>query len=209
MADAQALPVTGLWSVAMALPLMIPAFIPDVSPFLIQQGVVVFFFSFPTLANFQRMTRFIISALGIQGSKSPIKKVYTMLGSVTALVHIGIVLYTVLNSGEDLTLWRVYVPNYSAIQRDQPNIMTEAALFFIQNDYVIINFVVLLLGLHVFSLEPASSTKRPTGSLTTLVGIMIVFGAGAGLAYVLHSKEDRQDSSSKVFEKDLKLEVPR
>ena len=193
----------------MALPLMIPAFIPDASPFLVQQGVVVFFFLFPTFSSFQRLARFTISTLGIRGPKSPIKRVYAILGLVSALVHTGIMLYTILSPDADLSIWRVYFPNYNAIQRGQPNIMTEAALFFIQNDYVIINIVVLLLGLHVFSLEPISSTRRATRSLAILVGVMALFGAGAGLAYVLYSKEDRQDASSKISEKNLDLEGPR
>ena len=192
----------------MALPLMIPAFIPDVPPFLIQRGVVAFFFAFPTLSGLQRVVRSVISVTGIQGSKSPVKRTYVIIGLVSSMVHVGIALYATLMPDLELSLSRVYVPNYNAIQRGQPNIMTEAALFFIQNDYVIINVVVLLLGLHVFSLEPTSANKRTTGSLLTLVSIMAIFGAGSGLAYVLYSKEDRQDAS-KISGKNLKVKVPR
>ena len=208
-ADAQALLVSAFWSIVMALPLMTPAFIPDVSPFLIQRGVVAFFFAFPTLSGLQRVVRSVISVTGIQGSKSPVKRTYVIVGLVSAVVHVGIALYATLTPDLDLSLSRVYVPNYNAIQRGQPNIMTEAALFFIQNDYVIINVVVLLLGLHVFSLEPTSANKRTTGSLLTLVSIMAIFGAGSGLAYVLYSKEDRQDASSKISGKNLKVKVHR
>ncbi|KAI1381397.1 hypothetical protein F4677DRAFT_402892 [Hypoxylon crocopeplum] len=192
--EAQALPFTAVWSVALALPLMLPALV-NASVFQIQNGVVIFFLTPPAFVVFHRFAKAAITKTNFQAFKQPSKIAYWIVGAVSALVHIGIAVYSMSSADADLTLSRIYIPHYSAVQRGEPNIVTEGALLFIQYDYVIINIVVLILGTYILQFEPALLAKSAGGKeragtpLLIFLGIFAVFGAGAGLAFVLYCKE--------------------
>lgn len=192
--EAQALPFTAVWSLLLALPLMLPALV-NATPFRIQQGVVIFFLTPPAFVAFHRLARAAVSKTRYRGNMVPSKVAYLIVGTVSALVHIGIAVYAVLSPAPDVSLSRIYIPHYNAVQRGQLDIVTEGAMIFIQSDYLIINIVVLLLGTYILRFEPAlvvKSTrtyKRVDNLLLSFFVITTTFGAGAGLAFVLYCKE--------------------
>ena len=197
--EAQALPFTALWSLLLPLPLMLPALV-GASTFQIQDGVVLFFLTPPLFVGFQVLVSATISKMSYKGSVKPARIAYLIVGTASALIHLGIALYAIFSPVSNMSFGRVYFPHRSAAERGQSNIMTEGALLFIQYDYVIINIIVLILGTYVLRSEPVflgkspSQNVRASGSVLALVGISAIFGAGAGLAFVLHCKERRLDS---------------
>ncbi|KAI6086553.1 hypothetical protein F4821DRAFT_125767 [Hypoxylon rubiginosum] len=199
-AEAQALPFTAVWSVLLALPLMLPAVV-NASPFQIQNGVVIFFLTPPAFVFFHRLTKAIVTKTQFKASRKPAKIAYWIVGSVSALVHVGIAVYAMFSPAEDVSLSRIYIPHYNAVQRGHSDIVTEGALLFIQFDYVIINIVVLILGTYILCFEPALIVKPVSGKdragspLLAFLAITGIFGAGAGLAFVLYCKEHWLDSA--------------
>ncbi|KAI1780607.1 hypothetical protein F4818DRAFT_11836 [Hypoxylon cercidicola] len=195
-AEAQALPFTAVWSVLLALPLMLPALV-NASPFQIQNGVVIFFLTPPAFVVFHRLAKAVVA----KGSTKPSKVAYWIVGSVSALVHVGIAVYAMFSPASDVSLSRIYIPHYNAVQRGHSDIVTEGALLFIQFDYVIINIVVLILGTYILRFEPALIVKSISGKdragspLFAFLAITAIFGAGAGLAFVLYCKEHWLDSA--------------
>jgi hypothetical protein len=197
--EAQALPFTALWSLLLPLPLMLPALV-GASTFQIQDGVVLFFLTPPLFVGFQVLVSATISKMSYKGSAKPARIAYLIVGTFSALIHLGIALYAIFSPVSNMSFGRVYFPHRSAAERGQPNIMTEGALLFTQYDYMIINIIVLILGTYILRYEPVFLAKSPgekvraSGSVLALVGINAIFGAGAGLAFVLDCKERRLDS---------------
>ncbi|KAI2617407.1 hypothetical protein GGR54DRAFT_641058 [Hypoxylon sp. NC1633] len=194
MAEAQALPFTAVWSFVLALPLMLPALV-NASVSQIQNGVVIFFLTPPAYVLFQRLAKTVISKTQFQGFRRPSKTAYWIVGAVSALVHVGIAVYALSSTSPDVSLSRIYIPHPGAVQRGASSIVTEGALLFIQFDYVIINVVVLILGTYILQFEPALIAKSAGGNdrfgapMLAFLSISAVFGAGAGLAFVLYCKE--------------------
>ncbi|KAI1759487.1 hypothetical protein GGR53DRAFT_527235 [Hypoxylon sp. FL1150] len=199
-AEVQALPFTAFWGALLALPLMLPAVV-NASPFQIQNGVVIFFLTPPVFVLFHRLVKAIFTKTQFKLSKKPANIAYWIVGSVSALVHVGIAAYAIYSPAADVSLGRIYIPHYNAVQRGNSDIMTEGALLFIQFDYVIINIVVLILGTYILCFEPALIVKPVGGKdqagnpLWAFLAITAVFGAGAGLAFVLCCKEHWLDSA--------------
>ncbi|CAJ2505544.1 Uu.00g129380.m01.CDS01 [Anthostomella pinea] len=194
--EAQALPFTALWGLLLAIPLMTPALI-DAAPFRTQDGVALFFLAIPAFSGFQYLASFVISKINYRGAQKPVQLAYRIVGTVSGLVHVGIVTYALTSDAANTSLFKIFILNHSAVQNDS-DIMTQAALLFIQSDYVIITVVVVLLGIYTWYPEPVSGGKATAdgqgaaGSLIKLVGVMSTLGAGAGLAFVLHDKEGRK-----------------
>ena len=197
--EAQALPFTALCSLLLSLPLMLPALV-GASVFQIQDGVILFFLTSPLFVGFQVLVNATVSKMSYMGSVKPARIAYLLVGTVSALIHLGIALYAIFSPVSNMSFGRVYFPHRSAAERGQSNIMTEGALLFIQYDYVIVSIIVLVLGTYILRAEPVFLAKSPSekvrasGSVLVLVGICAIFGAGAGLAFVLHCKERRLDS---------------
>lgn len=179
---------------------MLPAVV-NASPFQIQNGVVIFFLTPPAFVFFHRLTKAIVTKTQFKASRKPAKIAYWIVGSVSALVHVGIAVYAMFSPAEDVSLSRIYIPHYNAVQRGHSDIVTEGALLFIQFDYVIINIVVLILGTYILCFEPALIVKPVSGKdragspLLAFLAITGIFGAGAGLAFVLYCKEHWLDSA--------------
>ncbi|KAF2966189.1 hypothetical protein GQX73_g7378 [Xylaria multiplex] len=183
--EAHALPFTAIWSLLLALPLMVPALL-GASPFQIQKGVITFFLLTPCFSAFQNMVREMITWTGYTGTTRPVRLAYSIVGGISALIHVCTILYVTIYAEDSLSLSRVYVPHPSNIQLGQPDVLTEASLLFIQYDYIIIHIVVVLLGIHA---ALNGITVGGTRSLLTTTTIIGVLGPGAGLAFVLDSME--------------------
>ncbi|KAI3343480.1 hypothetical protein F4824DRAFT_9670 [Ustulina deusta] len=191
--EAQALPFTAIWSLFLALPLMIPALL-GASPFQVQKGVIAFFLLIPCLSAFQSMVRGTMTRTGYSVATRPVQLAYSIVGGVSALIHVGIILYVSIYATPSLSLSRVFIPHPGSIQRVQPDILTEAALLFIQYDYLVIHAVVALLVIHT-ALKIISS--RSLKLLLTTTAVTGGLGPGAGLAFVLYSIENQEDAQMK------------
>ncbi|KAI1185854.1 hypothetical protein F5B17DRAFT_441499 [Nemania serpens] len=163
--EAQALPFTVLWSTILALPLFIPALV-TASPFWVQQGVVAFFFAFPLFSAFQAVARLAIAKTKYNGVSRPIQLAYSIAGAISALIHVSIIFYVTKGNAHSLSLSRVFIPHPGNIQLDQPHVLTEAALLFIQYDYLIIHAVVALLAFYSAYYGP---TRTSVGGLKALL----------------------------------------
>jgi hypothetical protein len=197
-AEAQAIPFTALWSLLLPLPLMLPGLI-RASPSLVQLGVVFFYLTPPMLVAFQDIAAGVISRYHYRGATTPIRASYVIVGAVSGLVHVGILLYAATSSQPNMSIGRVYFPDYAAVQRGDPEITSEGTALFIKYDLMIIHIVVLTLGAYIFGKESQflakTETERihATGSIWRLALIVAAFGPGAGLAFVLYSKETHID----------------
>lgn len=180
-----------MWSVILAFPLFIPALVTT-SPFWVQQGVVAFFFAIPAFSAFQAIARVTIAKTRYNGVARPIRLAYSIAGGISALIHVGIILYATKSGNPSLSVSRVFVPHPSNVKIDQPHVLTEASLLFIQYDHIIIYTVVALLGFYAAYYGPTRKEVGGLKSLLALTAITGILGPGAGLAVVLCSLEERE-----------------
>lgn len=192
VAEAQALPFTAIWGLFLIIPLMRPAAIHATT----QQGTVIFFLGPLFYVAFHQIVKSIFARTNYRGSMRPAKVAYFIVGAASAIVHVGVAIYAMSSlSDSNVSLSQIYIPDDSAVQRGQLNVVTKGALQFIQWDNVMLNTVALLLGSYVLCFEPVLRAKssrrneRASTLLSSLVGITFIFGAGAGLAFAFYCKE--------------------
>lgn len=205
--NTQALFLAAMWSMLSSLPLLMPGVLGTAAPFGLEDGVVIWFFSPLVLSALEALTRSLLPPSSKPCSRwvtaRPAAAVYSLLGVVSAAVHVGVVWRTYRSP--DLTWGRVYVPNHSVVQPG-PAILIEGAMLFIQYGYLIFQLSVLALGAYVFlsnqHLAARAPTKKLKGgrSMIALASITAVAGPGAGLAWLLVIEEsfvDAEDPTTK------------
>lgn len=196
--EAAAFPWTAALSIALELPLMLPALLGG-SGADVQRGIVLFFLGPLGFTVFQAGAAWIAAAAGGSRSSSKrgsgagtIKAAYWVLGAVSGATHIGCVVWAL--SGKDGGLGglaRLFVPNDGAVYAaGTEGLLTEAAFLFLQWDYVIINVTVLLLGAHLLATRrPREASDGPAGSILAMVLLTVTGGPGVGLAYAANYEE--------------------
>ncbi|KAL7783241.1 hypothetical protein V8C37DRAFT_415081 [Trichoderma ceciliae] len=190
--QAQALPLTALWSIIISLPLLLPAAL-GASPFDIQDGVVVWFVGPLVLGLFQDLASMLFSSDKYRGIKRPVTLAYWIVGLFSAMIHIGVAVQAYM--APELSWSRIYWPNHAAVVAGSPTFMTEGAMLFMQYDHVVIYLCVLGMGLYMLGLERTltASTfgeKMQAGwPMAKLTVITATAGPGAGLAWLLCHKE--------------------
>ncbi|KAI1410707.1 hypothetical protein F5Y13DRAFT_167185 [Hypoxylon sp. FL1857] len=187
--QAQALPFTALWSVFLSLPLLVPALL-GAEPFRIQDGVVVWFFAPLAVGPFQDLVSGLISRCSsfYKGFRSPVTVAYGIAGTVSAVVHLGVITRILQSPG--LSWSRIYWPNPSAVQPGL-TLINEAALLFIQFGHMAVSLSVLAVGIYTLGLAAKSSAERSraSGPIFTLILIEAIAGPGAALAWLLSRRE--------------------
>lgn len=173
----------------------------NATPSTIQVGLVQYFLTPALLVLFQylaRTTLFSHASLMPRSIAQPVKAAYLLVGSASALIHLGIVSYVLFwgNAG-DLSLPSLYLPDCTIVQPGRDNALTAGALLFFQWDFIIIGLTVVCHCIFLFwqgSAEVAQRHGLSSGgiplSVTTVVLLTLVFGPGAGLAFELWSRED-------------------
>ncbi len=198
-ADAQALPLTAVWSVLISLPLLVPGAI-GAEPFTVQDGVVVWFFTPFFLTLFHELASSLFSRLSFKGFQNPVQLAYGIVGVVSAIVHVGVAAYAFYSLEPNVSWSRIYWPNHSAVQRG-PTFMTEGAMLFMQYDHVVIYLTVFglaiyLLGYDKLLLADSPAERLKAGRRLLILGsTTLILGPGAGLAYLLCAKESDEDAA--------------
>ncbi|XXG95518.1 hypothetical protein Hte_001782 [Hypoxylon texense] len=191
--QAQALPFTALWAVALSLPLLAPAVL-GATPFQIQGGIVVWFFSPLAVGPFQDLVSALISRLGFpKGIRCPVTVAYCISGLASAAAHLGVVSWAFFSP--DLSWSRIYWPNHGRVQQG-PDLLTEAAVIFMQYGHIVVQFCVLTLGIYILGFK----RLRIGHPVLMLVVVMAIAGPGAGLAWLLCQSEKQMattDAKSK------------
>ncbi|KAL6861989.1 hypothetical protein J3F83DRAFT_716808 [Trichoderma novae-zelandiae] len=150
--QAQALPLTALWSIIISLPLLLPAIL-GAKPFDIQDGVVVWFFGPLSIGLFQDLVSVLFSGKSYKGIRTPVTLAYWIVGLASAVVHIGVAVWAY--TAPELSWSRVYWPNHAAVVPDTPTYMTEGAMLFMQYDHVLIYLCVIGMGFYMLSPQKA------------------------------------------------------
>ncbi|KAI1141247.1 hypothetical protein F5Y05DRAFT_255595 [Hypoxylon sp. FL0543] len=199
--QAQALPFTALWSVLLSLPLLAPAVL-GAEPFRIQDGVVVWFLAPLAVGPFQDLVSALISRCSsfYRGFASPVTVAYSIVGLVSAAVHLGVLARIFQSPG--LSWSRIYLPNPTAVQSG-PTLINEAALLFIQFGHLAVSLSVFALGIYTlgFVAKPPAESSRGKRFVFMLVIIEAIAGPGAALAWLLSSRE-RETSTADSRSKD-------
>jgi len=189
-----------------SLPLLLPTLLwTDADAALrIQYGIVLWGLGPLTLGLFQDFIgSFVTSGPTYKLFSKPVTATYWILGISSAIIHVGcIAVAPQLIPG--LTWSRIYCPNHS-ITVPGPTLLIEGATMFCQYDYIVISLSVLALGFYMFRAQSATAVKsldnNATSPMLTLSIVTLLFGPGAGLAWLLCDKEkksEQQDSSVKV-----------
>lgn len=182
--QAQALPFTALWVVALSLPLLAPAVL-GATPFQIQNGIVVWFFSPLTVGPIQELVSALISRLGFsKGMASPVTIAYCIAGSVSAAAHLGVASWAFLSP--ELSWSRIYWPDHGRVQQG-PDLLTDAAVIFMQYGHIVVQLCVLTLGIYTLGYE----RLRTGHPVLMLVVVMAIAGPGAALAWLLCRSEEQ------------------
>lgn len=186
----QTLPFVASWAVVTNLPLLVPS-IMGASAFIIQLSVVVWFF-LPLATGFighyigAFPTRFRLLSTG-----NPVLIGYGIVGVTSAIIHLGVGLwiYHTPEIGWNVIYW----PAYSAV-KSGPNLLLQGGMLFCQYGYMSLWSSVITLAVYIIGPDrraPKSpSTHRPASHhIVSLIGVMIIFGPGAGAAYLLYNLE--------------------
>lgn len=163
--------------------------------------MVAFFFAFPLFSAFQAVARLAIAKTKYNGVSRPIQLAYSIAGAISALIHVSIIFYVTKGNAHSLSLSRVFIPHPGNIQLDQPHVLTEAALLFIQYDYLIIHAVVALLAFYSAYYGP---TRTSVGGLKALLATTVItgiLGPGSSLAFVLCSLEEGENPTKSAVSK--------
>jgi hypothetical protein len=198
--EAQALIFTAIFSLLLLpVPLLVPAALHAAPPY-IQLGLVLYFLTPAIFVLFHNVTSNAISKYDCPSPgwfAQPVKATYLLVGSASALTHLGIVSYVHFwTDARDLTLVSLYLPNHTIVQKAKEDILTAGALLFSQWDFIIINLTVLCHGIYLLRQRSPGVQKRrqSVGRIVFTMAILTaVLGPGAGLAFVLWSEEDRVD----------------
>lgn len=202
--EAQALPLTAIVHLLLQASATLPARL-GASPSGIQNGIVLYLAGAFVFTGFQAL-----ASRGMAHSPvfhQPVKAAFRITGTISAVVHVGIVLYgsmPSLNLNPSLSLARIYLPRPPGVlEQAQASRMplTEAVHLFLQYDYIIVAVTVLVLGAHIMRNKTPDSKQHlhgsSSGSEWTLVVLTAIFGPGAGLAYACcHDGDDLVEPGS-------------
>ncbi|KAL7942032.1 hypothetical protein V8C42DRAFT_333412 [Trichoderma barbatum] len=197
--QAQALPLTALWSIVISLPLLLPAAF-GAGPFDIQDGVVVWFFGPFLLGPFQDLISVLFSGENYKGIHKPVILAYWIVGLFSAVAHVGVAVWAY--TAPELSWYRIYWPNHAAVIADSPTYMTEGAMLFMQYDHVLIYLCVIGMGLYMLSPQKAVTAPflgervRAGWPMAKLTAITAVAGPGAGLAWLMCHREGELDAAA-------------
>ncbi|KAL2132713.1 hypothetical protein VTI74DRAFT_3451 [Chaetomium olivicolor] len=150
--EAQALLFSAIFSLLLPVPLLLPAALHATPPD-IQVGLVQYFLTPALLVLFQTLA---CTALFLYASSSPswiaqpVKAAYLLVGSASALIHLGIVSYVLWTDATSLSLVSLYLPDPTIVQAGEENILTAGALLFFQWDFIIISLTVMCHGIYLF-----------------------------------------------------------
>ncbi|KAG8164271.1 hypothetical protein KVR01_006189 [Diaporthe batatas] len=186
--EAQAVPMTALWSLLLPIPLLMPA-ISGATPFQIQNGLVIYFFTPILFAMFHTAAGFASSRMSVStfpGFVQPVRTAYEVVGVASAVIHFGILAYALSSTEPGVSLTGLYYPDSSTVQRAGSSILRAGGLLFSQWDVLITTLATLLLAVSRQQSDPGSRI-----SAWTLTGITAALGPGAALAYALWNEEDR------------------
>ncbi|RYC58728.1 hypothetical protein CHU98_g7475 [Xylaria longipes] len=187
---AQTLPFMAIWTVLTNLPLLVPG-VMGASPFIIQISIVVWFF-LPLAAAFVHNR---INTLSTSGrprrASNPVVIGYGIVGSASAIVHVVVGLWT-CNSSE-MSWIRMYWPAYSAV-KPGPSLLLQGATLFCQYGHMslcssVIALAAYTVGRDYFGAKSSFGTARAGRLVVSVTVIMVVFGPGAGAAWLLCMRE--------------------
>ncbi|OTB03635.1 hypothetical protein M426DRAFT_12353 [Hypoxylon sp. CI-4A] len=199
--QAQAIPFTALWTLAISSALLLPAALgADTSR--LQDGVAVWFLGPLTGGLFQDLVSSLIArSRGFyKGFSNPIVVAYSIVGLVSAATHISVM--TLVFQSPELSWTQMYLPNPFAVQPG-PNLIQEAGHLFIQFGYTFISLSVLLVGIYTLrsrNTSNAQSKKNGLGAVLTLATIEGIAGPGAALAWFL-CKREREHTAATLSKK--------
>ena len=117
---------------------------------------------------------------------NPVSASYILNGVFSTAAHLAILIYTVVAPGAGLR--RSYIPDFGAVQPRQVNTYIEGTHLFIQLDVIVTALVVLILGAQMLG-DGKRANVKSGGSFGVLLGISLVLGPGAGMAYAAYAKE--------------------
>jgi hypothetical protein len=195
-AEAQALPITAIFNWLLPLVMFIPGLTSLPAP--TAQRIVACWFLTPLLfPGFQNLLVRILSSSPSSTTRlatKPVSTAYAITGTISGLLHLAVVLAVIFAPpAAELSLARVYIPDFSAVQWGQANTLTEGAHLFIQLDFWLTIVLVLILGSYMVY-EPVGGTAERTGeSVSVLAGVTVVCGPAAGMAYAAYLKESRAE----------------
>ncbi|KAI1798787.1 hypothetical protein F4811DRAFT_161926 [Daldinia bambusicola] len=184
--QAQALPFTAVLQV-LVVPVVVAPYILGANLTQLAYCIVAYFMS-PLIAGpIHDMLSGLIARTG-KIFRSPAVLSYYIVGISSAVVHWAVVLFTLLSP--ELSLFTIYVPNPSLVQRGSPTQIAESGHHFIQYGYLFFNITALILGRYVFTLDKAVAQKaHGNHPLLTLGTITAIGGPGAGMAWILIKRE--------------------
>lgn len=191
--QAQALPFTSFFTILLSVPLLLPGVV-GTNPFTVQNLMVLWFFLPLALGPFQDLVASFFAADARKTSTaSPVITAYWVAGAFSAAVHICVVVWAWLAPG--LSVSRVYWPDHALVQPGEVHALLEGAMLFMQYDLVVISLCVAALGAYMLGFErvlaaPSAEGKFREGlPLLTIVGVTLVGGPGAGIAWLMCVKE--------------------
>lgn len=198
--QAQALPFTSFFTILLSVPLLLPGVV-GTNPFTVQNLMVLWFFLPLALGPFQDLVAsFFSSAPGARKTStattttSPVITAYWVAGAFSAAVHLCVVAWAWL-APAPLSVGRVYWPNHALVRPGETHALLEGAMLFMQYDLVVISLCVAALGAYMLGFErvlaaPSAGAKlREGGPLLAVVGVTLVGGPGAGIAWLMCVKE--------------------
>jgi hypothetical protein len=194
-AEAQALPFTAIWNWILPILMFLPAW-TSLPPTQAQLIVATWFLTPLFFPGFQMLASRALSKLSYKGISKPTTVAYAITGFVSAILHIGLVFSVIFSADPDVSLGRVYIPRFSAVQWGQTNTLVEGAHLFIQLDFWMTILLVLILGIYMIREPIVGQKARSNQSVWTLVAVTGICGPGAGMAYASYLKETRVESAT-------------
>ncbi|KAI1211226.1 uncharacterized protein F4807DRAFT_458799 [Annulohypoxylon truncatum] len=203
--QAQALPFTALCMLAISSALFAPALL-GAEPFRIQDSVIVWFLAPVAVGPFQDLVSALISRSSsvYKGFGSPISVAYSIVGTVSAVIHIFVLLRTFQNP--ELSWSRVYWPCPSAVQPG-PTLIHESALLFIQFGHMTVSASILAIGAYMIGSKKALASSSLAERLWTntpvlkLMAVEGIFGPGAALAWLMSTRERERNVDDALSKK--------
>lgn len=184
------------------MPLLLPGVV-GTNPFTVQNLMVLWFFLPLALGPFQDLVAsFFAGDAHKKSTASPVITAYWVAGAFSAAVHICVVVWAWL--APDLSVGRVYWPNHGLVQPGTVHALLEGAMLFMQYDLVVISLCVAALGAYMLGLDgvlaarSAADKVRLGRPLLTLLGVTVVGGPGAGIAWLMCIKEKEMTEEGAV-----------
>lgn len=136
-----------------------------------------------------------------KSTASPVIAAYWVAGSFSAAIHICVVCWAWLSP--ELSVSRIYWPNHGLVQ---PGIhmLVEGAMVFMQYDLVVIALCVAALGVYQLGFDKVLAAQTTEEKLSlgapllTVLGVTLVGGPGAGIAWLMCIKEKELEAENAV-----------